>query len=259
MRKITFGLFLVFFTFFMQAQIVVLQENFTTYLGTAITAPAGWYFSSQGNYTTVASSGTSGPNSYRFGVTNATVITPQFAAGADSLKFWTKLNGSGTPANDTMSVFYIYESLDSTNFTVIDSIRPIAQVGKSRAYKLLATTKWIKFIYKKIGGNLAFDDFKIIKNPPVTANFTATNVCLGTCMPFTNSSSSTAGPVIGWFWDFDNDGNVDDVTQNPCYQYLTSGTHTVTMLAVDVFSNFDESTLVSSISSSRPRLCARTA
>lgn len=224
-----------------QAQTTVLQENWTSYAGTAGTAPAGYYISNHGNYTTVASSGTSGPNSYRFGVNNATVITPQFAAGADTLKFWIKHNVSGVPANDTLSTFYAYESLDSLLFTPVDSIRPLPTNGSGKTYsfKLLSTTKWLKFVYKKVGGNLAFDDLKVLKNPPVIANFSNNAVCEGNCTQFNDGSTSSIGPIILWGWDFNNDQSIDNMTQNPCYTFLTAGTHTVTLIVADVMNNLD--------------------
>jgi PKD repeat protein len=227
------------------SQTILLQENWTTYAGTAGTAPIGYYISNHGNYTTVASSGTSGPNSFRFGVTNATIITPQFAAGADSLKFWLKHNPSGTPANDTLSTFYVYESLDSSLFTPVDSIRPLPtnSSGKTYSYKLLASTQWLKFVYKKIGGNAAFDDLRVLKNPPVVANFNFSNVCQGICTPFTDASTATNGITL-YAWDFNNDLIPDANTANPCYTFPSAGTYTVNLAVYDAMLNGDTITKI---------------
>lgn len=64
--------------------------------------------------------------------------------------------------------------------------------------------------------------------PGTTANFTAPNVCLGTATTFTDASLP-GGTVVNWNWDFDNDGNVDNTSQNPNFSFLSDGTHSVTL------------------------------
>ena len=120
----------------------------------------GWYFSyatQYSLYTTAASTGIA-PNSYKFGVDSATVITPNIS-GADHINFWMKGNAStgGTLANGK---FYIYESTDSTNFTLVDMISPIpAFVEMVKEYALTPGVTNVKFFYDKDSGNVAFDDF----------------------------------------------------------------------------------------------------
>ncbi|MBL4593825.1 MAG: PKD domain-containing protein [Flavobacteriales bacterium] len=60
----------------------------------------------------------------------------------------------------------------------------------------------------------------------MTSNFTATTVCVGTPTNFTDISSPSAN-ITNWNWDFNNDGVVDDTTQNPSYIFSTSGIHPV--------------------------------
>src|SRR6185295_12035294 len=78
-----------------QAQTMVLCENFSDYDTTTVSASFhGWtlsYFTKQSLYTSTASSGPSGPNSYKFGVDSATAITPSII-GADHINFWYKGN-----------------------------------------------------------------------------------------------------------------------------------------------------------------------
>ena len=90
-----FTLIVLFFSsLYIEAQTtIILQENFTNYLGTAATVPTGWNFSYNGNYTSVSFSGASGPNAYKFGTNGARTITPKFS-NADSVLFW--LKGSAT-------------------------------------------------------------------------------------------------------------------------------------------------------------------
>src|ERR1051325_472283 len=139
---------------FLRAQTAtVLFENFTNYNGTSATVPQGWYFSDNGNYTSTTYSGASGPNSYKFGVNNATIITPAFA-NADSVSFWMK--GAGI---DTVSSLTVYESPDSVNWTVISTFNPLPASGTAYKLPVQSTSVRLKFSYTKSVGNLAFDDF----------------------------------------------------------------------------------------------------
>ncbi|MGZ4056279.1 MAG: phospholipase D-like domain-containing protein [Bacteroidia bacterium] len=140
------------------AQTTLLQENFTTYLGTIATVPAGWNFSYNGNYTSATFSGPSGPNSYKFGVSGATIISPSFT-NADSLSFWIK--GSAT---DALSSLTVSESADSITWTTVSTIVPLPTVGTTVTFHLLGTSKHIRFSYFKSAGNLAFDDFLVKRN-----------------------------------------------------------------------------------------------
>ncbi|MCB0381356.1 MAG: hypothetical protein KDD24_08870, partial [Flavobacteriales bacterium] len=67
---------------------------------------------------------------------------------------------------------------------------------------------------------------QVVVNPLSTANFTAPAVCLGDTTVFTDIS--TAG-VDSWNWDFNNDGLIDNTTQNPKYLFLSEGTYPVNL------------------------------
>ena len=70
-----------------------------------------------------------------------------------------------------------------------------------------------------------------VSDAPVT-NFTATPVCLGAITSFTNSTTvSSPNTISTWEWDFNNDGVVDNSTQNPSYTYSVVGTYTVKLTA----------------------------
>lgn len=146
-------------TIFLEAQTsVILQENFTNYLGTSATVPTGWNFSYNGNYTSVSFSGTSGPNAYKFGANNATIITPAFS-NADSVLFWIK--GSAT---DTASYLMIDETSDSISWTNVLKIKPLPTTGTTYRLKIQNTSIHLRFSYTKSAGNLAFDDFTVLRN-----------------------------------------------------------------------------------------------
>ena len=139
----------------------LLQEDFTNYNGTASTLPTDWYFSSHGSYSSTVFSGTSGPNSYKFSVDGATIISPEFH-NADSLYFWIK--GAGI---DSLSNLNVLESTDTITWTSIANINAINKTsasGKKWGFALQSNTKHVKFSYEKSTGNLAFDDFKVIRS-----------------------------------------------------------------------------------------------
>lgn len=73
-------------------------------------------------------------------------------------------------------------------------------------------------------------DITIGVNPsnPV-AQFTNTSVCHGVPMQFTDTSTPL-GSITGWQWDFDNDGIIDDTTQNPVHTFTLAGTFPVTLI-----------------------------
>ncbi|MBS1638290.1 MAG: T9SS type A sorting domain-containing protein [Bacteroidetes bacterium] len=135
------------------AQTTILQENFTSYAGTAGTVPAGWTFSYNGNYTTAASSGISGPNSYKFGANAASITTPSFTA-ADTVSFWIK--GIST---DAVSSFSIEQSPDNVSWSLISNIVPLPTTGTTQKLPVSTGSKYLRFTFNKSAGNLAFDDF----------------------------------------------------------------------------------------------------
>ena len=59
--------------------------------------------------------------------------------------------------------------------------------------------------------------------------FTAAPVCEGSITTFVNQTPLNPS-VASWDWDFNKDGTVDDITQNPTYTY-TPGTYTASLVA----------------------------
>ncbi|TXB67068.1 PKD domain-containing protein [Vicingus serpentipes] len=66
--------------------------------------------------------------------------------------------------------------------------------------------------------------------PNPTANFDTTDVCLNVAAQFTDQSNGNGGTIDTWEWDFDNDGTVDNITQNPNYNYSSDGTYNVELV-----------------------------
>ena len=172
MKKI-FTLIALFFTisFSSSAQSPILCENFNNYDSLVSSVDwHGWYISYNTQfsyYTSTQSSGSSGPNSYKFGVDSATLISPDLT-GVESISFWMKGNFGTPPGPDPLSMFYVYESADSSVWTLVDSIQPsanIATAGHPKAYNVTLGTRFVKFYYHKSSGNVAFDDFCAYDGP----------------------------------------------------------------------------------------------
>jgi len=78
-----------------------------------------------------------------------------------------------------------------------------------------------------VSGNCPHDTtINITVSPSATANFTAPTVCAGLVTNFTNASSVG---VNTWNWDFDNNGTVDNTTQNPSHTFPSAGTYPVNL------------------------------
>ena len=85
-----------------------------------------------------------------------------------------------------------------------------------------------------VGSNCVHDTtINVTVTENSTANFTATTVCLGIT---TNFNDASLGGVDTWNWDFNNDGIVDDNSQNPAFTFSSTGTFPVN-LEVSVGSN----------------------
>lgn len=161
MKKVIFTIYVFIISINAIAQNIVLQENFTNYDSAAINIPAGWSISYVGNgsyYTSTASSGPSGPNSYKFGIDSATLITPAFTQ-ADSVHFW--MRGNGTDSLSALTLNYTTDQLTWQNLTIMN---PIANSASMKHFELPIGTKQLQFIYSKSAGNVAFDDFLLTTN-----------------------------------------------------------------------------------------------
>jgi gliding motility-associated-like protein len=69
-----------------------------------------------------------------------------------------------------------------------------------------------------------------VQSKPVVA-ISSSAVCSGSATTFTNNSYVAAGSITNWGWDFNNDGQIDNTTQNPTNINFVSGTYTVSLTA----------------------------
>ena len=93
---------------------------------------------------------------------------------------------------------------------------------------------------------------QILKSLPTTINqlpvasFTAPNVCLNTSATFANGTTPASGdPIATWNWNFGNAPAGTSAAQNPAYSYGTSGTYSVTLIAISTKGCID--TIIKSI------------
>jgi PKD repeat protein len=63
----------------------------------------------------------------------------------------------------------------------------------------------------------------------VKASFTA-NPTYGTGPLEVSFSDRSTGDIDSWTWDFDGDGVVDSVEQNPTFVYTESGTYSISLV-----------------------------
>ncbi|MEQ1733168.1 MAG: PKD domain-containing protein [Bacteroidia bacterium] len=167
------------------SQSCFLAENFTSYTGSAAALPTDWTGTGlstapTGNvYTSATSAGPSGANSFKFGVNTATLFTPAFnALAGDSVTFWVKGNSL-----DTVSKLDVFAGADTTTMTLLTTINKnnVAPAGQFVALALNGTEHYLKFVYTKGLGNMAFDDFciksdSVITQPVAVKNITASKL-----------------------------------------------------------------------------------
>jgi gliding motility-associated-like protein len=96
-----------------------------------------------------------------------------------------------------------------------------------------------------VDSNGCFHDTTITVNVSAqpTAAFTFTNVCFGTTTGFTDLSNPNGGTITNWDWDFDNNGTVDNSTQNPTNGYVAAGTYTAELLVTTALGCKDSITM----------------
>ncbi len=69
-----------------------------------------------------------------------------------------------------------------------------------------------------------------VAGPPPVPNFTTDTVCSGSVTHFTNRSNPLSGAGVKFYWDFYNNGKIEDSTVNPTFKFTTTGMHQVRLL-----------------------------
>ncbi len=87
------------------------------------------------------------------------------------------------------------------------------------------------YLEVSVGGTCSHDTTINIdvSDIPVAA-FTFNNVCFGTTTSFTDLSNPNGGTITNWNWDFQNDGLVDNTSQNTTNGYPAAGSYVVELM-----------------------------
>ena len=73
-----------------------------------------------------------------------------------------------------------------------------------------------------------YSTFNYVPKPTANFNFTTTPCQNTFTVPFADNSTLNGGPAISnYYWDFDNNGTTDNLTQNPTNTYTASGSYSV--------------------------------
>lgn len=76
-----------------------------------------------------------------------------------------------------------------------------------------------------------YSTFNLVPKPIANFSFTTTPCQSTFTVPFSDNSTLNGGPAItNWYWDFNNDGVNDNLSQNPTNTYAASGTYIVQLL-----------------------------
>jgi len=232
------------------AQIVRLSTGFDNYIGSQATVPAGWYISwnstsSPSYYFSAGNYGAAIP-SYKFGVTQDTIISPHFLSG-DTLKFWCK----GQTPFSLQNVLSVYVSSDSITWNQLQSIDSLPISATNISLPLPCTAHYVMFVYFKVNGNLSFDDVKVTMTnySPVAAAATSLNfMCAGdsVCL-FDVSTISGCDSIASRIWNF-GDLSPLDTNANPCHVYSQTGNYVVWLRVTASNGNTDSTSLMITIS-----------
>jgi gliding motility-associated-like protein len=119
---------------------------------------------------------------------------------------WTS-TGSGTfsPNDSTLNATYIPASTDNDTLVFV-----LTSYGNGLC-------------------NAVTDTVVIIQNAPLSAGFSASNLCIGQAVSFTDTSNANGGTITSWAWSFGSGGNTATI-QNPTFSYPADGNYSVTLI-----------------------------
>ncbi len=78
--------------------------------------------------------------------------------------------------------------------------------------------------------SVTMQDLIIVSEPNVTADFQA-DILIGNAPLIVSFTDLSSDDCTLWEWDFDNDGTVDNIAQNPVWSFTEPGTYTVSLTA----------------------------
>ena len=231
------------------SQLVRLNTGFDNYTGSAATVPSGWRISwnstsSPSYYFSAGNFGTAIP-SYKFGITQDTIVSPHFLSG-DTLRFWCK----GQVPFSAQNVLAVFISSDSVSWNQIQNIDSLPVNGAALSFPLPCSAHYLMFIYFKVNGNLAFDDVKVTMTNyfPIAGIAMFLNIpCAGDSACFGDASTMMGcDSIIAWQWNF-GDSTPNDTSENPCHVYLIPGNFIIYLHVTASNGNTDSTILIITI------------
>lgn len=106
---------------------------------------------------------------------------------------------------------------------------------------------YLRWMSDDISGSNTRDEFGIDNivvtgsTPPISALFSASNVCEGDSTSFMDMSTSTNGTITSWMWSF-GDTNTSTM-QNPVHMYAAPGTYTVQLIVMNANNDADTASM----------------
>lgn len=140
------------------------------------------------------------------------VAAPNVSAGPDV----SVCDGGSTTLSGSGAGTYSWSPATGLDNPAIAS--PTATPASTTTYTLTVSDQ---------NGCSASDDVVVTVNPLPTAEFTATDECLGEVTQFTDQSSTTFGTISSYNWDFDDSNS--STSANPTHTYQADNTYNVTL------------------------------
>ena len=145
-----------------------------------------------------------------------------------------------------------YLTFNYINVSGLDSLEVLLSIdGGNSFYKYKGVTiqpHWFKYVvnlgnvtsktailrFKAFGDNafsdIGLDEINVSGPLSLVANFNADQNVIHTIPGVVKFHDLSSGNPTSWAWDFNNDGIIDDITQNPTFSYSLPGTYSVKLV-----------------------------
>ncbi len=173
-----------------------------------------------GNYAvqTTMFTGCPGPTFY-FPLYNHPTPNANFNIGNSNTSCGLTVTFYNTSSNAGGNTYWYWNFGDGNTSTVQNPVHTYATAGQYSVTLI-------------VGNSFGCNDttgMLIDVNNPLVADFQANNVCLGSPVSFTNTSSITNGAITSYQWSFGNGGTSNQT--NPVYTYTSAGSYSVMLIA----------------------------
>ncbi|MGB3947422.1 MAG: PKD domain-containing protein [Bacteroidia bacterium] len=119
-------------------------------------------------------------------------------------------------------------SIASWTWDFGDGSAPVTAQNPTHTFPLSPTTYTVTLTSTDANG-CSPDTSLVIDISGPNAEFTASNVCDGQNVSYTDASTPSSD-ITNWKWDFNSDGIIDNTTQNPSHLFSSSGSYQTELL-----------------------------